>query len=121
MITAIIAVLTLVALRPTYVPPLSQEPTSFDGQRAHEDLRTLTADFPRRIAGSDTDNQAMLWIGNRLEEIGLRPHFEPFVDGRKLLKDPTGLGSDLLHPASSGMEEIAVNLSREMGKKIRKA
>lgn len=79
MITAIIAVLTLVALRPTYVPPLSQEPTSFDGQRAHEDLRTLTADFPRRIAGSDTDNQAMLWIGNRLEEIGLRPHFEPFV------------------------------------------
>ena len=34
------------------------------------------------------------------------------VRGRELLKDVSGLTSDLVHPSQSGMEEIARNLSR---------
>ncbi len=34
------------------------------------------------------------------------------VDGRKMLKDVSGLFCDLVHPGPSGMEEIAANLAR---------
>ncbi len=35
-----------------------------------------------------------------------------YVDGRKMLKDVSGLFCDLVHPGPSGMREIAANLSR---------
>ena len=42
------------------------------------------------------------------------------VDGRKMLKETSGLTFDLVHPAAAGMEEMASNLSslirRNMGK-----
>ncbi len=34
------------------------------------------------------------------------------VDGRKMLKDVSGLFDDMVHPGPSGMEEISANLSR---------
>jgi lysophospholipase L1-like esterase len=34
------------------------------------------------------------------------------VDGRRLLRDPSGLTFDLVHPSPGGMEEIAANLAR---------
>lgn len=77
--------------------------------------------FYRDIAGSDTDKHERFRKVVRKAVKKINSEKVIHLDGRKLLKDPTGLGSDLLHPASSGMEEIAVNLSREMGKKIRKA
>ena len=42
-----------------------------------------------------------------------------YVDGRTLLKDISGLTFDLVHPAPSGMEEIAVNLSNLIQAKIK--
>ena len=39
------------------------------------------------------------------------------IDGREMLKDVSGLMSDLVHPSPSGMEEIALNLSRLIRKK----
>ena len=40
------------------------------------------------------------------------------IDGRNLLKNVSGLTSDLVHPAPSGMEEIAYNLSNLIEAKI---
>jgi len=44
------------------------------------------------------------------------------VDGRKILKDTSGLTFDLVHPAAAGMEEMASNLSslirKRMGKEL---
>jgi len=40
------------------------------------------------------------------------------VDGRKMLKNVTGLAFDLVHPSPAGMEEMALNLSKEIGKRI---
>lgn len=40
------------------------------------------------------------------------------LDGRKLLKDPCGLTTDLVHPSPIGMEEIAQNLSRVIRGKV---
>ena len=42
-----------------------------------------------------------------------------YVDGRTLLRDVSGLTFDLVHPAPSGMEEIAVNLSNLIQAKIK--
>jgi len=44
------------------------------------------------------------------------------VDGRKILKETSGLTFDLVHPAAAGMEEMAFNLSslirKRMGKEL---
>ena len=42
------------------------------------------------------------------------------VDGRRILKDASGLTFDLVHPAAAGMEEMAYNLSKIMKTKIGK-
>jgi lysophospholipase L1-like esterase len=44
-----------------------------------------------------------------------------YVDGRRLLRLPSGLTFDLVHPAPAGMEEIAQNLSRVIRGKVGKA
>ncbi len=43
------------------------------------------------------------------------------LDGRTLLKDVSGLTFDLVHPAPSGMEEIAINLSKIVREKIKQS
>jgi len=41
------------------------------------------------------------------------------IDGRKLLKNWSGLCTDLVHPSPSGMEEIARNLAGVIRKKLK--
>lgn len=41
------------------------------------------------------------------------------IDGRRLLRNPTGLSLDLVHPSPEGMEEIAQRLSRLIRKRTR--
>ena len=41
------------------------------------------------------------------------------IDGRKLLRNWSGLCTDLVHPSPSGMEEIAGNLAGIMSKKVK--
>ena len=61
------------------MPPLSDQPTSFNGDNALTDVGTLADKFPKRIAGSDADSRAALWIADRLKSMGLDPHFDNFV------------------------------------------
>jgi len=42
-----------------------------------------------------------------------------YVDGRTILKDVSGLTFDLVHPAPSGMEEIAINFSNLVQAKMK--
>lgn len=41
-----------------------------------------------------------------------------YLDGRTLLPDPLDLTSDLVHPAASGMEQIAARLARQMRQRL---
>ena len=61
------------------MPPLSDQPVSFNGDNALTDVGTLADQFPKRIAGSDADSRAALWIATRLKSMGLEPHFDNFV------------------------------------------
>jgi hypothetical protein len=78
-VALVLALLTLFALRPISIPPLSDAPTTFDGQRAMGDLRKLAEGYPKRAAGSDAANRAAIWLAERIKDIGLEPHIEGFV------------------------------------------
>ena len=79
LVAVLLALTAFFALRPTHMPPLADQPTSFDGQRAMADVRTLTDAYAKRVAGSDADGRTALWISKRLDVLGLEPHFDSFV------------------------------------------
>ncbi|HNS32630.1 MAG TPA: SGNH/GDSL hydrolase family protein [bacterium] len=76
--------------------------------------------FNRDIAdvGNDKHEQFRKVVRNAVKKTGSEKVIH--LDGRKLLKNVSGLTFDLVHPSPAGMEEIALNLSREIGKRIKK-
>jgi hypothetical protein len=81
----VIGLLSLFTLHSPGAPPLTTAPTSFDGDRAFNDLRALTEKFPQRVAGSDQDNRAAVWLVQTLQGLNLQPHIDGFtgiIDGR---------------------------------------
>ncbi|MFA4966414.1 MAG: M28 family peptidase, partial [Thermoleophilia bacterium] len=83
----IIIVVTLFTLGRPGTPKLSGEPVSFDGTRAAADLRTLVEQFPLRVAGSDPDNRAAIWVDQQFKQAGLETHIEGFpatVNGKEV-------------------------------------
>ena len=84
---AVVALLTLLFLHSPVVPHLSDQPTSFDGERALADAQTLAQQFPGRTPGSDADARSAIWLVERLKQLGLQPHIGTFtgvVDGRSV-------------------------------------
>jgi hypothetical protein len=84
---AVVALATLLFLHSPVVPPLSDQPTSFDGARALADTRSLVQQFPSRTPGSDSDVQSSIWLVERLRKLGLQPHIDTFtgvVEGRSV-------------------------------------
>jgi hypothetical protein len=79
LIAVALALLALVALRPTHVPPLGDQPTLFDGTRAYSTLQEIVRDFPGRTAGSEADTQSVLWLSTQLSDLGLQPQVDNFV------------------------------------------
>ena len=75
-------VLVLIALfslgRPG-TPPLSTEPVSFDGAQAASDMRTITTEFPQRVAGADADNRMAIWLVQQFKAAGLQTHIDGFA------------------------------------------
>lgn len=78
-VTLIVIVIALFTLGSPDTPKLSPEPVSFDGERAAEDLRTLAREYPQRVAGSDPDNRAAVWVQQEMKRIGLETHIESFT------------------------------------------
>jgi len=86
-VAVIIGVLALFTLRSPGAPPLSNQPTSFDGVQAYNDLKTIAQRFPQRFAGSGQDNRAALWLEQTLQGLNLQPHIDSFtgvIDGRSV-------------------------------------
>ncbi|MEM2130293.1 MAG: SGNH/GDSL hydrolase family protein [Candidatus Bathyarchaeia archaeon] len=77
------------------------------------DLFTFAADYDRN---SKKQNEFRQVIKNTVENLAL-PKLV-YVDGRRLLKDASGLTFDLVHPAPAGMEEISTNLANLIKRKI---
>lgn len=75
-VALVLAVAALFTLGRPDTPKLSQEPATFDGRRAAEDLRTLAQDYPQRVAGSDADNRSALWVLQELKQAGLETHID---------------------------------------------
>ncbi len=84
---AVVALLTLLFLHSPVVPSLSDQPTSFDGERALVDAQTLAQQFPGRTPGSDADARSAIWLVEHLKQLGLQPHINTFtgvIDGRSV-------------------------------------
>ncbi len=78
-------VIALFTLGRPGTPKLSDEPVSFDGTRAAADMREIVTQFPQRVAGSDADNRAGMWVRERFDRLGLESHVQGFpakIDGR---------------------------------------
>ena len=67
---------------------------------------------------SEKQNEFRKAVKNAVEKLNMPKLVH--VDGRKILKDTSGLTFDLVHPAAAGMEEMASNLSSLIRKKIGK-
>ena len=75
-IAFVLAIVALFTLGRPDTPKLSQDPATFDGPRAAADLRTLALEYPQRVAGSDADNRAALWVMQQFKRAGLEPHID---------------------------------------------
>ena len=75
-IAFVLAIVALFTLGRPDTPKLSQEPATFDGPRAAADLRTLALEYPQRVAGSDADNRAGLWVVQQFKRAGLEAHID---------------------------------------------
>jgi hypothetical protein len=75
-IAFVLAIVAFFTLGRPDTPKLSQEPATFDGLRAAADLRELAQGFPQRVAGSDADNRAALWVTQQFRRAGLEPHID---------------------------------------------
>jgi len=77
------------------------------------DLFTFYADFD---PSSEKHSEFRRVVRDAVERLSM-PRLV-HVDGRTILKEPSGLTFDLVHPSPSGMEEMATNLSRFIGEKV---
>ena len=77
-VTLVLVVIALFTLGRPDTPKLSDEPVSFDGERAAADMRTIVEDYPQRVAGSDPDNRCGLWLMQQFKQAGLETHIEGF-------------------------------------------
>jgi hypothetical protein len=78
-VAIVLAALALFTLGRPDTPKLSQEPATFDGPQAAADMRTLTQEYPERVAGSDADNRAALWVLQEFKRAGLETHIDGVV------------------------------------------
>ncbi len=77
--------ITLFSLSTPGVPALSDAPIAFQASRAYSDTQTITEQFTRRVAGSNSDRRLGTWLVKTLTAIGLRTHVDAFpatVNGR---------------------------------------
>ncbi|HEY5388697.1 MAG TPA: M28 family peptidase [Thermoleophilia bacterium] len=84
-VTLVLVIIALFTLGRPDTPRLSDEPVSFDGERAAADMRTIVEQFPQRVAGSDPDNRCALWLVQQFKQAGLETHIEGFpasINGR---------------------------------------
>jgi hypothetical protein len=67
------------------VPALSDAPIAFQASRAYSDTQTISEQFSRRVAGSNSDKRLGSWLVQTLTAIGLRTHVDAFpatINGR---------------------------------------
>lgn len=74
-----LVVVALFTLGTPATPPPTDEPTVFDHARAMLDLTTLAEDYAGRVAGSDADARAAIWVMETLERQGLETHIDTFT------------------------------------------
>jgi hypothetical protein len=74
-----LAIVSLFTLSTPETPPLSGEPATFDGGRAMLDLTTLAEEYSGRVAGSDADAHAAIWMVQTFERQGLETHIDTFT------------------------------------------
>ena len=74
-----LAIISLFTLGTPDTPRLSDEPATFDGGRAMIDLTTLAEEYAGRVAGSDADARAAIWVVETFERQGLETHIDTFT------------------------------------------
>ena len=78
-VALVLAIVSLFTLGTPETPVLSDEPATFDGKRAMLDLTTLAEEYTGRIAGSDADARAAIWLLQTFERLGFESHIDTFT------------------------------------------
>jgi hypothetical protein len=78
-VALVLTVISLFTLGTPETPVVGVEPASFDGGRAMLDVTTLAEEFPGRVAGSDADARAAIWLVKSLERLDLETHIDSFT------------------------------------------
>jgi len=78
-VTLVLTIISLFTLGTPETPVVGVDPATFDGSRAMLDLTTLVEDFPGRVAGSDADARAAVWIVRAFERLDLDTHIDTFT------------------------------------------
>jgi hypothetical protein len=84
----VLVALALFTLGIPGTPRLSDNPVSFDATRAARDMRFIATQFPQRIAGTDADNRAGLWLYEQFNQLGLETHVAGFpatIQGKEVV------------------------------------
>jgi len=85
LVTLALTIFCFFTLGTPQTPVVGVDPATFDGGRAMLDLTTLAEDFTGRVAGSDADARAAIWLVRSLERLGLDTHIDSFaatINGR---------------------------------------
>ncbi len=77
-VALVLAAAALFTLGRPGTPKLSGTPVSFDGPRAATDMRVITTEFPKRVAGTDADNRCGIWLLEQFNRMGLETHVQGF-------------------------------------------
>jgi len=78
-VAAVLVVVSLFTLGGPGTPKLNPDPPSFDGQAAAASLDTIVEEFPQRVAGTDPDNRAGIWVDEQFRRAGLETHIDGFA------------------------------------------
>jgi hypothetical protein len=84
-IALVLAAFSLLTLRAPELVAVSDQPLTFDGERAMQTVRTLARDYPQRLAGSSADKRSTVWLSDQLVRLGYAVHSDPFtatINGR---------------------------------------
>jgi len=78
-VALVLAIVSLFTLGTPETPALSDEPPAFDGSRAMLDLTTLAEQYAGRVAGSDADARAAIWLVQAFDRLGFETHIDAFT------------------------------------------
>jgi len=82
--------------------PIFEGELAFSGERAFEDLKFLTENYPNRVVGSENAKASALWVEERLKDLGMVTKIEEFACKSSML----GSGKEMPNPFTLSKKDM---------------